>query len=156
VDETNKDSRGSIAIGKKADLVLLNANPGDNIQNLTKINRVINKGQVIGPEALVQQQVNAFNAGDIEAFLTPYSDSIELYNFPGTLWIKGKELMRQQYGSIFTQFPNLHCEIKGRIVKGNFVVDHESVSGTGQSETMEAIAIYEIKDEKIIKAYFVR
>ncbi len=160
----HQDSLGSITVGKKADMVLLNANPVESISNLRKIDLVINKGKVIDPdtlihltpETLVQQQVNAFNARNIDAFLAPYSDRIELYNFPDQLIGKGIEVMRQQYGATFNQFPNLHCEIKGRIVKGNFVVDHESITGLGQPESMEAIAIYEVSEGKIVKAWFVR
>lgn len=127
------------------------------IKNVT-ITDVINPDTLIAvtPEVLVQQQLNAFNAGNIDAFLAPYSDSIELYSFPNQLIGKGKEMMRKQYGATFNQFPDLHCEIKGRIINGNTVVDHESISGMGQRENMEAIAIYEIKDGKIVKAYFVR
>jgi imidazolonepropionase-like amidohydrolase len=42
-----EDSLGSIAVGKKADLVLLNANPVEDLDNITNINLVINKGKVI-------------------------------------------------------------------------------------------------------------
>src|SRR6185437_5783076 len=38
---------GSIAVGNKADLLILNANPVESLENLTKINLVINKGVVI-------------------------------------------------------------------------------------------------------------
>lgn len=48
-----QDSLGSIAIGKKADLVLLNANPVENLDNITHIDRVINKGKVIDPAEII-------------------------------------------------------------------------------------------------------
>lgn len=158
-----QDSLGSIAVGKQADLVLLNANPVDNIENITKISLVINKGVVINPdtlititpETLVQQQLNAYNARNIDAFLEPYSDNVELYNFPDKLLGKGKEIMRQQYGEMFSQLPNLHCEIKKRIINGNTIIDHESISGIGQPKNAEAIAIYKIENNKIVKVYFI-
>jgi len=37
------------------------------------------KGEMT-PEQLAQAQLDAYNARDIEAFLIPYSDSVELYN----------------------------------------------------------------------------
>lgn len=160
----HQDSLGGIAVEKKTDLVLLNANPADRISNLREIALVINKGQIIDPdtlihptpETLVQQQVNAFNLGNIDAFLAPYADSIELYNFPDHLIGKGKDMMRKQYGQVFIRFPDLHCEIKDRMIFGNTVIDHESVTGMGQQGRMEAIAIYEIQDGKIVKAYFIK
>lgn len=159
-----QDSLGSVTTGKQADLVLLNANPLDNIENITKINLVINKGVVINPdtliavtpETLVQQQLNAYNERNIDAFLEPYADNVELYTFPDKLLGIGKEVMRKQYGEMFSQLPNLHCEIKKRIVNGNTVIDHESVSGIGQPKNLEAVAIYKIENNKIAKVYFIK
>ncbi len=45
---------GSIAVGNKADMLILNANPVENLENLTKINLVINKGQVINPATIIK------------------------------------------------------------------------------------------------------
>lgn len=153
---------GSIAKNKTADLLLLDANPLDSLQNLTKISMVINKGQLVKPDtliketplALVQRQLNAYNARDIEAFLEPYADDVELYDYKtGKLLSKGKEAMRKDY-SFFSGVPELHCEIKARIVQGNVIIDQESVTGFG-SKPLEATAIYHIKDDKISKVYFV-
>jgi imidazolonepropionase-like amidohydrolase len=47
-------SLGSIAVGKKADLVLLNANPVEDLDNITNINLVINKGKVIDVGEIVK------------------------------------------------------------------------------------------------------
>ena len=108
----------------------------------------------VTPVTLVEQQLNAYNARNIEDFLAPYSDSVEIYIFPDKLISKGKEAMRRDYADFFNQTPNLHCEIKSRIVLGNTVIDKESVTGMG-SKPMEAIAIYLIEGEKIKKVYFV-
>ena len=45
---------GSISVGNKADLVLLDGNPVKNLENLTKVNLVINKGQVINPATILK------------------------------------------------------------------------------------------------------
>jgi imidazolonepropionase-like amidohydrolase len=154
---------GSIAIGKKANLVLLNANPVDSLDHLSQINLVINKGVIIKPDtliketplALVQRQLNAYNARNIEAFLEPYADDVELYEFPGRLMAKGKDAMRKEYAQMFNTITNLHCEIKERIVQGNIIIDKESVSGFGKNK-LEATAIYEIINNKIKKVYFIQ
>ena len=107
------------------------------------------------PEQLVQQQVEAYNKGDIDAFLEPYSDDFEVYNFPNTFLGKGKESAKQTYESMFEKYPDLHCEIRKRMVLGNKVIDHEKITGVGPNP-FEAIAIYEIEDNKIKKLTFVR
>ena len=153
---------GSIAAGKIADLVLLTANPLDDLNNLTRIDLVINKGNLIKPDtliketplALVQRQLNAYNARDLEAFLEPYADDVELYDYKtGKLLGKGKESMRKDY-AFFKQVPELHCEIKARIVQGNVIIDKEYVTGFG-GPAVEATAIYHIENNKIRKVYFI-
>ena len=160
----NKEKQtGSIAIGKTADMVLLKANPVDSLQNLQQISLVINKGFLIKPDtliketalSLVQRQLNAYNARNIEAFMEPYADDVEIYQFPDKLLSKGKEAMRKDY-AFFKNLPDLHCEIKERIIQGNIIIDKESVTGTGSAKPAEATAIYYIEGNKIKKVYFIQ
>ncbi len=118
---------------------------------LTKVSAQTSKT----PEQLAQAQLDAYNARNIDAFLEPYSDSVEIYMFPGKLMSKGKEAMRKEYGAMFQQVPNLHCTLVNRIVEGNTVIDHESVSGFGP-QPLKAIAIYTIQKGKISKVYFIQ
>ncbi len=105
------------------------------------------------PLALAQRQLNAYNGHDLEAFLEPYAEDVEIYQFPNTLQMKGKEAMRKAYQFI-TKTPGLHCELQKRIVQGNIVIDHERVRGFG-GPPAEAVAIYHIEKGKIKKVYFV-
>ncbi len=110
---------------------------------------------MVSPEILVQQQLNAYNARDIEAFLHPYSDSIEMYNFPDKLFMKGKEEMRKTYTDLFKNRPELHCELVKRTVIGRTSIDHERISGIGSAKS-ETVAIYKTENGKITKVYFMR
>ena len=159
----NKETEfGSISPGKKANLILLSANPVEKLENITKIELVINRGIQVKPdtliketpEALAQRQLNAYNQGNIEAFLEPYADDVELYQFPDKLLGKGKEDMRTSYAQFFKNNPTLHCQLLGRTVKGTTVIDQERVIYNGG--TMEAIAIYHIENNKIKKVYFIQ
>jgi len=153
---------GTITIGKKANLILLDKNPIENLDNITKIHRVINRGVVFNPvdliaetpEALAQRQLNAYNVRNIDAFLEPYADDVEIYAYPDKLLMKGKEQMRAQYSKMFDDTPNLHCELVGRIVQGNTVIDKERVQSG--NEIIEATAMYHIENNKIKKVYFIR
>ena len=142
-------------------MVLLNANPVDQLENLEKVSLVFNKGHIISPDtliketplALVQRQLNAYNDRDLEAFLEPYADDVELYEFPSKLVTKGKEQMRKDY-AFFKTVTNLHCEIKERIIQGNTIIDKESVTGFG-NKPVEATAIYQVENNKIKRVYFI-
>lgn len=152
---------GSIEKNKIADILLLDDNPLISLAALDNIKTIIHRGVIIetakllsdAPEVLVQQQLNAYNARDMEAFLVPYSDSVELYDFPNKLLAKGKAAMQTMYAETFKTTPELHCEIVKRIVLGNTVIDHERVSGKS-NEKIEAIAEYEIENGKIKRVYF--
>lgn len=151
---------GSIAVNKSADAVLLNANPIEQLENWSRVALVINKGTLIQPDtllaatpaALAQQQLNAYNAHNLEAFLAPYAEDVELFMFPNTAAGKGKENMRKSYQFI-TSTPGLHCKLLNRIVQGNMVIDHEEVYGFGP-KPVYAVAIYIIEKGKIQKVYF--
>ncbi len=153
---------GSIEVGKKANLILLNANPVDSIEHVVNIHRVINMGEVFdpneilpdSPEDLAQRQLNAYNQRNIEAFLEPYAEDVEIYYHPDKLSMKGKEMMRKTYSGMFETIPALHCELKNRIVQGNVVIDHENVSFGDSS--IKAIAMYVIENGKIQKVYFLK
>jgi hypothetical protein len=64
--------------------------------------------------------------------------------------------MRKQYGSMFDQTKNLHCELVNRIVLGNTVIDHERVTYGPDRKPVQAVAIYIIENGKIRKVYFTR
>lgn len=152
---------GSIEKGKQADMLLLQKNPMESLQHLNSIESVFKSGKRINPdsllkespEAIVQRQLNAYNARNYKAFIDTYSDDVELYNYPNQLIGKGMDALKR-YESFFANTPNLYCEIKKRMVLGNKVIDHENVRAG--NNTLNAVAVYEIKNGKISKVTFIR
>jgi hypothetical protein len=107
------------------------------------------------PEKLAQEQLDAYNKRDIEAFLKPYADSVAVYNFPNSLAYKGKETMRKEYAEMFASMQDLHCTLKSRVVVGNTVIDEESVIFNKKDPPLHAVAIYTIKNNKIVAVHFI-
>lgn len=109
------------------------------------------------PAALAQRQLDAYNNQDIEAFLDVYSNDVEVRKFPSNeLTYKGIDHMRARYSVLFEQNPNQHAALLSRVVKGNVVIDHEHVTGRANGEETEAVAMYEVENDKIIKVWFVQ
>lgn len=108
----------------------------------------------VSPEHIVQKQLDAYNARDIEGFLATYTKDIKAYKFPNTIEFEGLEEMRKIYADFFNSTPDLHCKIKNRIVIGNKVIDEEFITANGQS--FGAVVIYEVKNGKISKVTFVQ
>ncbi|WP_396634157.1 nuclear transport factor 2 family protein [Maribacter sp. R86514] len=104
------------------------------------------------PEVPVQYQLEAYNAKDINAFLSSYAKDVKVYGANGELRTEGIENMRNDYDRFFSTTTDLHCETKNRIVIGNIVIDEEFITIKGDSYT--AIGIYEIENNKIAKVTF--
>ncbi len=106
-------------------------------------------------EALVQRQLDAYNARDIDALMAIYADDVEHFEFPSTMVANGAAQLRERLTARL-QEANLHAKLVKRIAMGDFVIDHELVTrefpeGRG---TIELIAMYEVLDEKIVRAWF--
>ena len=105
---------------------------------------------------LAQEQLDAYNQRDIEAFLKPYSDTVRIYNFPRELIYKGKEGMRARYKPMFESSPDLHCTLMNRMVLKDMVIDQESVVFNKNNPPVEVFAMYKISGGKIAEVTFIR
>lgn len=104
----------------------------------------------------VQTQLDAYNTGDLELFLSAYSDTVKIYNFPNELRSSGKEAMRKGYGGMFDRLKDLHCRLVNRTVMGDKVIDHESVIFRKEDPPTEVIAIYRVGNGLIQEVWFMR
>ncbi len=158
------DELGTIEQGKLADFVILNSDPLLDIRNTSDIHLVVKNGNVHDPqkimpktaEDIVQHQVNAYNARDIEAFLATYSPDIKIFNHPDTLRYSGLAEMNERYKALFERVANLHVEIVNRIALGNYVIDRERVTGFPNGMVINAVATYYVRDGLIQRVWFIR
>jgi hypothetical protein len=108
------------------------------------------------PEAVVQRQLDAYNARDIEALVATYAEEAQQFEHPSKLLASGSAELRERFAVRFKE-PNLHAKLIHRIVMGSVVIDQEKVTrtfpeGTG---TINLIAIYEVQKGRIAKAWFI-
>jgi hypothetical protein len=99
------------------------------------------------PEAVVQRQLDAYNARDLDALLATYAPDARQYELPATLLATGHADMRPRFAARF-QEPDLHARLLQRAVMGNIVIDHEEVTrnfpeGRGK---VDLVVIYEVAD----------
>lgn len=97
------------------------------------------------PSGVVQAQVEAYNAGDIEGFLDCYDEDAEIVRLEDAEVIAhGHEEIRAQYAELFEAFPDLHCDVPEEFTVGEWVVSREHITGMGEEGPMDALAVYNV------------
>lgn len=110
---------------------------------------------MMSPGAVVQAQLDAFNARDLDALLATYAPDAQQYVLHGALLAQGHEVLRTRYAIRFAE-PDLHARLVTRSCLGNMVVDLEIITrnfpeGVG---TLEMLCVYEVVEGKIVRASF--
>jgi hypothetical protein len=107
------------------------------------------------PLSVVQAQLDAYNAKDIESLLETYAPDAKQYTLHGELLAQGHDELRSRFLARFKE-PHLYAKLLCRIVVGNIVTDAEQITrdfpeGIG---TLEMLCIYEVAEGRIQKASF--
>lgn len=107
------------------------------------------------PLAVIQAQLDAYNAKDIDALLQTYAPGARQFTLHGELLARGHDQLRERFLARFAE-PDLHAKLVSRIVVGNVVTDAELITrnfpeGLG---TLELLCVYEVVDGRIQTASF--
>lgn len=107
------------------------------------------------PITVIQRQLDAYNAKDVETWLGTYASTAEQYTLHGERLAKGHEQLKSRILVRFSE-PDLHARLISRLALGNVVVDAEEITrnfpeGKG---TIEMLCVYEVADGVIVKASF--
>lgn len=104
-----------------------------------------------------QEQLDAYNDRDIERFALVYANDVELIDLATqTPFCQGIDALRERYSALFASRPELHCTLTQRMNCPPYVIDEELVVGHTGDTPMHAIAIYEVVDGQIKRAWFVK
>lgn len=107
------------------------------------------------PAEVVQRQLEAYNARDIEALLATYASDATQHALHGEALAAGHAGMRPRFLARFAE-PDLHATLLQRTVMGEWVIDHERIARTfpeGRG-TLEMFCVYEVREGLIRKASF--
>lgn len=108
------------------------------------------------PAAVVDRQMEAYNAHDLERFLPCYTDDVTVYQLPeGTISLSGKTAFAEFYRSQRFNRPELKYTIRQRIVIGDKVIDHEVIEGLEPHHHVEVVVIFEVRGGVISRMWSV-
>ncbi len=105
------------------------------------------------PLETVDSRMRAYNAHDLEAFLSTYSENVEIFTYPDRSLGRGKAHVRKLFEDLFREGA-VRVDIHHQIAKDGYVINHETVVA-GVEET-EYVSIYEVRDGLIRSVRFVR
>lgn len=102
--------------------------------------------------AVVQRQLDAYNARDLAAFTACYAEDVRVYRPPASEPVLGgRAALSAHYAASRFNRPALHAELLNRMVLGRTVVDHERVHGVDDAP-FEAAVVYEVNADGLIAA----
>lgn len=108
----------------------------------------------MSPVDIVRRQVEAYNARDLNRFVSAYSETITIFRMPtAEASISGKVQLAEFYATQRFNLPGLRAEIVNRIVLGDKVIDHERIWGV-HDEPIEIAAIYQVVGGLIERVWF--
>ena len=105
---------------------------------------------------VVQRQLDAYNAQDMDAFLATYAPDCVIADLNGAVTQNGRDEIHARYKAMFAQYPQNKARLVNRIAKGDVVIDHEDVSRGPDGPRLEAVAIYTVKNGLIARVDFVK
>lgn len=105
------------------------------------------------PEALVQRQLDAYNAHDLAAFVACYADDVEVWRMPSVEpALRGLAALSEFYATERFTRATLHADLLSRMVVGHTVIDHERVHGV-RDRPFEAAVAYEVASGRIRRVF---
>ncbi|MEZ5220573.1 MAG: nuclear transport factor 2 family protein [Ilumatobacteraceae bacterium] len=106
---------------------------------------------LIDERDVVQRQVDAYNAHDLDGFVATYATDVVVVDLDGELG-RGHDWLRATYGPMFAG-GSPSATIVGRVAAAGWVVDEESVIG-GRRGDIHVLVAYRIADGLIQEVRF--
>jgi uncharacterized protein (TIGR02246 family) len=106
--------------------------------------------------SLIQRQLDAYNAQDLDAYVACYAPDVVVAGLNGAITETGREALRARYAKAFATYPENKARLLNRVAVGNTVVDHEDVSRGPGKEQFEILAIYTVKNGLIARVDFAK
>ena len=106
---------------------------------------------------LIDGEIASYRARNLDEFLSFYSADAIIRDADGNVLMEGELAMREFYGPLFRDSPDLRLEIPRRIEFGDYVIDEELVDGVnleGYPPQLHGVVVYRVKDSEISHVTF--
>lgn len=101
------------------------------------------------PEQVVQEQLEMYNAHDLNAFALTYTEDVVLADFvTGIRWAEGQSALRAYYARVFSQQPHLHGTALHRLMLNTVAIELEATT-IAPGKIIHSIIILEVRGERV-------
>ncbi|RJL32226.1 nuclear transport factor 2 family protein [Bailinhaonella thermotolerans] len=94
------------------------------------------------PVDVVERQLAAYNAHDLEGFAATYAEDVRIERRDGAV-IEGRAGLREAYEDQFAE-GRCRAEIVGRLTEGDWVIDHEVAHDVAE-EPVRVLVAYRVR-----------
>lgn len=148
----------SLDIGSDAVWETIIEFPQEEINNISRIAISPNRKRLAfvaeeSPAKIIQNQVNAFNNRDLDAFTSCFSDNVLVQRFPNETMYRGYDKMVENYERFFENVKTSSVEVVNRIILGNTIIDEEITKVDGRDG--HQVAIYQVENGLITSMTFI-
>lgn len=105
---------------------------------------------------VVQAQLEAYNAQNLDAFCATYADDCVIADLNGAVTQNGIADIRARYTKTFSDFPKNRAWVVSRMTLGDVVIDHEKGERSPEGPFFEALVVYTVKNGRIARVDFVK
>ena len=117
---------------------------------------------VVDRSAIAQAMIAAYNAQDVDTYVSYMTDAACEANYRGDVVREGKEGTRAGLAAAFARWPENHAEIVHTQAVGDFVLMREHVTrgpatdGSPLVDPFEVVAVYSFEGDKVSRVEFIR
>ncbi|MBS1766454.1 MAG: SgcJ/EcaC family oxidoreductase [Acidobacteria bacterium] len=108
-----------------------------------------------GNLAIVQRQMDAYNAHDAQAYAACFTPDIQFIRHPGIAQIQGRDELYKTFATVFRSHKSAKMRVIYRAELGpNTVIEHQEVDGI-EKHPVPSLVIYSLQGGLIQAAWFV-
>jgi hypothetical protein len=108
----------------------------------------------LSAEIVVQKQLDAYNARDVERFSDLFGEHVKIFRPPVIEpSMVGRDAIKRFYMGQRFNLAKLHAELLHRIVLGDVIIDHRRISGVAENP-FEVVAVYEVHSGQIQSVWY--
>jgi hypothetical protein len=111
---------------------------------------------VIDRVAVAEAMIAAYNAQDVDSYISYMTDNACEANYRGAVVREGKEGTRTGLAAAFAKWPQNKAEIREKQAIGEYVTRGPATDGSELVEPFEVIAVYSFEGDRCSRVEFIR